>query len=295
MDIASLENGLTVLEQDERLWLEPNLRLRQTAFEFIAVAEEFLQHPSQPTQTRLMLQQRLITFKTNLTEINNILFKRLQTQIRADTYRPTELRAEFNRYTDYGPHLIGQPQYGQDGLDILLDGIFEFNEPAHLQLNNSDMVHYEPAPARLILELLDRAQVTSDDVFYDLGSGLGRVVLTVNLLSKIVSKGIEIDPLLHAIANRTTQQFGLAKAVFVQSDVRAVDLSDGTIFFLFTPFMGQMFRDVVAQLQRYTVTKPIKIFSYGACSFWLAAQPWLHPVGTQTLNDFTLAYFEPNL
>jgi SAM-dependent methyltransferase len=215
--------------------------------------------------------------------------------IRSKAYSSEALRIEFNRFTDYAPHLSGQPQYGLDGLDLLLDGVFELSEPAHIALSNTEMVHYEPTPARVILALIDRADFKADDVFYDIGSGLGRVVLLATLLSKIVAKGIECDPTLHTTATVNAQAFGLSSATFIQGDARVADFSDGTIFFMFTPFKGEMFRSVMLKLRQHAEAKPMKIFSYGACTFWLAAQSWLRPVGAQPANDFTLGQFESNL
>jgi len=293
MDIDSLEQGLLALQQDERLWIEQNLGLHQTALEFIAVAEEFLQH--QPATEADPLRQRLTQLKTQLLALNTALFNRWHATIRSNSYTAESLRAEFNLYTDYAPHLSGQPQNGRDDLDRLLDGIFEIDEPSPNRLSETEMVQYEPTPARLILELIDQARFNAHDVFYDLGSGLGRVVLLVNLLCKIRAKGIEVDPALHTQATATAQALGLQTAAFICADARTADFSDGTIFFLFTPFKGQLFRTVLLKLRQQAETKPIEIFSRGACSFWLAAQPWLKRIGSQPLSDFSLTYFETNL
>jgi len=46
-----------------------------------------------------------------------------------------------------------------------------------------EMIAYRPTPAHAILELIKDANLCQDDVFCDLGSGLGHVVMLVALLS----------------------------------------------------------------------------------------------------------------
>ena len=56
------------------------------------------------------------------------------------------------------------------------------------------MIYYQKTPARIIFELIKRADFQPGDVFYDLGSGFGQVTMLVNLLTSVVSKGVEFEP-----------------------------------------------------------------------------------------------------
>ena len=64
------------------------------------------------------------------------------------------------------------------------------------------MVFYQPTPGRIIFELVERAALQKHDTFYDLGSGLGQVVILVSLLSGARAKGIEFDPAYCEYARR---------------------------------------------------------------------------------------------
>src|SRR5206468_2904352 len=106
--------------------------------------------------------------------------------------------------------------------------------------SDPEMVHYEPTPARVILDLVDHAGLRADDVLYDLGSGLGQVVILVNLLTGIPTRGVECQSALCAAARGYAEGLGLWDVAFVEADARAVDFADGTMFYLFTPFRGRM-------------------------------------------------------
>jgi hypothetical protein len=63
---------------------------------------------------------------------------------------------------------------GYDYLDELIIGVLQFEEPhaGHVQ-RSSEMVFYQPTPARHIFSLIGITALTATDVLVDLGSGLG--------------------------------------------------------------------------------------------------------------------------
>ena len=132
--------------------------------------------------------------KARLAAVNERLFTRLRAEIRAGTLVGPRLRDELGRYTRYTPDQVGVAHFGFDGLDVLVDGLLEPLPTGDLDyLGDPDLVHYEPTPTRVILDLVDHVPLSVDDVFYDLGSGLGRVVILVNLLTGVASNGIELQ------------------------------------------------------------------------------------------------------
>jgi hypothetical protein len=84
-----------------------------------------------------------------------LTIERLKEQIKAGNYRREGLREEFNRYTDYKAGEWGKPQYGADGLDRLLDGLMRVGERGFARPEVEEIAPYEPAPARVVLELAD--------------------------------------------------------------------------------------------------------------------------------------------
>ncbi len=294
MDIYSLEEGLVVLEQDERLLIEINLKLRQDALDHIAFCEEFIRanrHKIPPGP----LQARLSVLKRNLTGINTALFERLRMQIREGRYTPDRLRAEFECYTDYEAWKNNPAIIGTDGLDLLLDGIlglgkqFIGRQPPH-----PEMVHYEPTPARAILNLVHSAGLSDAGVLYDLGSGLGRVSILLNLLTGAPSKGVEIDPVLAAFARNLASGLQLRNVSFLTADAREADYSDGIMFFMFTSFLGSVLQTVLDKLKAEGRKRPILVCSYGASTKPVSEQDWLTPASGQANNEFSLVVFRNN-
>jgi protein-L-isoaspartate O-methyltransferase len=99
------------------------------------------------------------------------------------------------------------------------------------------MVHLEVTPARAILDMVDHVPFRPDDV---IGSGLGHVALLVAWLTGITVKGIEIDPGYCQKAQQLVAELGVGNVDFVTADARTAVYDEGTIFFMFTPFRGQM-------------------------------------------------------
>lgn len=78
-----------------------------------------------------------------------------------------------------------------------------------------------------------KGRVGTEDVFYDLGSGHGRMVLHMLLSSPIrLAKGIELSPSRHQVAKSLLNTIVLPeykKAVFVNGDILEENFSDATI------------------------------------------------------------------
>jgi len=195
-------------------------------------------------------------------------------------------------YTDYVANDWGKQHYGYESLDFLLDGVFLPRPHPHLSLEPEyGMVRYEPTPASVILELTERLNLKERDIFYDLGSGLGKVTLLVHLLTGVKVVGVEYQPDFCAYASRQADELDLEGLRYLNDDARHVDYSDGSVFFLFNPFGGVIFDSVLEKLHIEAKRREILICSYGSSSRPLSELEWLEPVAPLFSDEMALAIF----
>ena len=170
---------------------------------------------------------------------------------------------------------------GYDYLDVLVSGVLHFELPdAEVAEPAAEMVPYQPTPARHIFDFIGRAALTERDVLVDLGSGLGHVPLLASICVGARSVGIELQAAYVECARRSARALNLANVSFVQQDARAADLSSGTVFYLYTPFIGTIMRAVLDSLRQEAAGREIRICAYGPCTPIVADEWWLEVVGT---------------
>ena len=153
------------------------------------------------------------------------------------------------------------------------------------------MVAYQPTPAREILALIERAGLRPGDVFCDLGSGLGHVVLLVALLSGARARGVEVEPAYCEYAERCARGLKLRGVEFLRADARAAPLTEVTVFFLYTPFRGALLQQVLERLRAEAAERPVRVCSYGPCTKDLARAAWLRPEDDCDLGEHEVAVF----
>lgn len=170
------------------------------------------------------------------------------------------------------------PEGAYDALDLLVASLLGGSGREALPLE-PEMVAFQPTPARAILQLLERCALGPEDTLIDLGAGLGHVVILAALLSEARARGVERDPALCAAARRSARLLGAARAQFEEADARTARLSDGTVFFLYTPFRGAMLQEVLGRLQAEARTRPIRVCTYGPCTAEVARAGWLRGGG----------------
>jgi histone methylation protein DOT1 len=171
-----------------------------------------------------------------------------------------------------GPH----PGFGYDHSDEIVTGILQLREPSEPRLHPlPEMVFYQPTPVRHILHLIEACSLSKDDVFVDIGSGLGHVALLASVLTGARSIGIEVDPAYVACAEECAWGLRLNHAQFICDDARHADLSAGDVFYLYSPFTGSILCDVLERLRSESTKRSLKICAFGPCSSCLAKQAWL--------------------
>jgi predicted RNA methylase len=139
--------------------------------------------------------------------------------------------------------------------------------------------------------MIDHVPFRPDDVIYDIGSGLGHVALLVAWLTGITVKGIEIDPGYCQKAQQLVAELGVGNVDFVTADARTAVYDEGTIFFMFTPFTGQMLQAVLARLAMEASQRLITLCTYGTVTHEVAQQPWLSCLEPERLHVFKLCVF----
>lgn len=236
-----------------------------------------------------LIRDQAESLKGLLENINDELFQGLREKIRTGTALRNILR-------QYAPdHTVENSPYAGEGYDLLdafLDGLFFpgslLSETRPLE---PEMVSHQKTPARVVVELVKRAHFKPADVFYDLGSGLGQVSLLVNLLGGVTVKGVEYEPSYCDYAARCAADLGLSGVTFLNADVRDANLSDGTVFFLYTPFTGKMLAAVLEKLRGEAERRPIRIFTYGPCTFEVSRQGWLRAESADPGDPHRLGMF----
>lgn len=137
-------------------------------------------------------------------------------------------------------------------------------------------VPYLPCPVDVVVAALQGAQVQREDVFVDLGAGLGRAVLLARLLCGARAFGVELQPGLVAQAQQAAAGLGLHDVLFVCGDAASADLDAGSVFFIYASFGLATLRRVLGRLQPIAAQRPIRLcavdFDVPTAEF-----PWLRP------------------
>ena len=203
----------------------------------------------------------------------------LYESVRADIVRGGQRRTLLEWLRDseslHEPKLP-MPGLGFDCRDELVSGVLQLREPGDAEdQRSSEMVAYQPTPVRHILHLIAAAAVGEDDVFVDLGSGMGHVPLLVSMMTGVQSIGIEVEAAYVASARECARSLRLSGVRFIAQDVREADLSSGTVFYLYSPFKGSILDDVLSALRMESIRRPIKVCSLGPCTRTIANEAWL--------------------
>lgn len=294
--VEKIRAGLEVIEQHESLLDEANFVERVNALDAIEfrildrIENVLYEHGYRQDLARLY--QRAEQLWQRLEAVNGRLFRRHRERIASGNYTTTALRQLFGTYAGCPLNEHSQDPLGYDCLDVFVDGVCGIDQaPEEIRPIESGMIGYQATPARAILALIEYASLGADEVFYDLGAGLGRVVLLIGLLTEAQARGIEFEPAYCAYAQQRACNLGLSRVSVVNVDARQADYADGTVFFLYTPFTGRMLQQVLDRLHAEARARSITVITYGPCTEHVAPQPWLRAVRRQTFGHDTLAFF----
>ena len=105
-----------------------------------------------------------------------------------------------------------EPQVGQAGKDVI----------------------WVPTPDEVVERMLRMAQVTANDLVYDLGAGDGKIAIAAAKKFGARSVGIEYDPDMAKHAQGNVEKAGVAgRARVVRGDIFATDFSQATVITLY--------------------------------------------------------------
>ena len=225
------------------------------------------------------LHHRLRTIYARLESVNLKLYQSIRREIQRGASR-----GSLVEWMPDSPDGNGAANFvnctGYDYLDELVSGVLQFEEPsAEVARLESEMVPYQPTPARHNFDLIRRTALTERDSLIDLGSGLGHVTLMVSICTSASCTGLELEPSYVDCARKSARSLNLNNVRFIQGDARAADFSDGTVFYLYTPFSGTILRDVLNSLRYEAVRREIRIGTFGPCTRIIAEEQWLSAIG----------------
>lgn len=117
-----------------------------------------------------------------------------------------------------------------------------------------------------IADFLQVLQPTPADVVIDLGSGVGKLALTVAASSHTNVVGVECCAEYVRASQGFAADMNLQHVRFEHTDARDVDLSHGSVFYLFHPFRDAVAQAVAQKLGALARHKDIRIYAAGPLS-----------------------------
>lgn len=119
------------------------------------------------------------------------------------------------------------------------------------ELHEDDSLTYGEIDTVALLDLLAILKPSALDVFYDLGSGLGKAVFAAKLCyPQMQAIGIERQAELHDLAEEIGQSKAPPHAQYICDDFLNVDFTDATIILInATAFNGELWEALLAKLK----------------------------------------------
>jgi hypothetical protein len=288
--ISALRNLTRELEVDHSLGELHRFRERIEAMDRLdayPLERQFSALDSESVEARLYRRARALYAK--LEAANLKFYDTIRDEIQRGA-NPNQLYQWISKSSNVGDLSSLAAGESYDYLDELVSGVLRFAKPdAHIVQLPADMVCYQPTPARHIFDLIAHTQLTERDVLIDLGSGLGHVPLLSSICTGARSIGIEIEAAYVNCARQSAYELNLNNVTFIEQDARETDLSSGTVFYLYTPFLGTILRAVMDLLRREAASREIRICTFGPCTPTVGEERWLEPI--ETLEAGRIAVF----
>ena len=290
-DLSKLERDLAALERDFTLHSSDNLAARFEALKTLDFLGEAYQIQAGHRFAASGLR-RVRALQGVLGARNQAFFRRLRSGIRTGTVTQGQLRRLLESNSRYRRGDGACMHWGAEAADALAAGLLGSDcPPQPWDGGDSEMIHYESTPVSATLELVDRVPLSCGDRFVDIGSGLGQVVLLVHLLTGVAAVGLEVVPAYVEQARGEAESLGIDGVSFSEGDARGADLCGGTVYFLFSPFKGQMLQTVLNRLRQEARARRLTVCSFGPCTEQIAGESWLTLQEAGMNHEFRLAVF----
>ena len=132
------------------------------------------------------------------------------------------------------PMLLTTSIASQDTPLIGSSDLLSASKKATTTQDGQSLAPYVPTPREVVDRMLQLAEVTPDDVVYDLGSGDGRIPISAARDYGARGVGVDIDPERIAEANANAERAGVQDLVtFIEQDAMAADVSEATVVTLY--------------------------------------------------------------
>ena len=147
-------------------------------------------------------------------------------------------------------------------------------------------VPYLPCSVDALLRVVEHAGVQANDVFVDIGSGVGRAATLVHLLTGASAIGLEIQPALVRASREITTRLNVFRVAPVEGDAAMLVqyITIGSVFFLYCPFSGDRLDKVLDELESIARTRQIRIC---CVDLPLPFRPWL-TLASPPFGDLTV-------
>ena len=189
-----------------------------------------------------------------------------------------------------GPELLRwlaahPPAERELALELLLDIAFPPAEAEALP-PSPERSDYIPSGVAPLVRMVHEVPLAPDDVFLDLGSGLGKATMLVHLLSGATARGFEIQPALVALANERAAEGGMREVSHFVADAGEADLGDATVIYLYLPFTGSALASAMARVRALAEERSVVVCALGLS---LSAFDWLVP---RAMDDLWLTIYD---
>jgi hypothetical protein len=171
-----------------------------------------------------------------------------------------QLRSGGLRGNDLLAWLRAHPPAERDAAFERLLGIVHAEAP---KPPGDDRMPYMPSALAPIVRTVLDVPITGDDVFVDLGAGLGKATMAVHLLTGARARGIELQAELVAEGRARAHDLGLRDVSFVEADALDADLSDATVIFLYLPFTGDVLAGVMRRVEAVARRRDLVLCALG--------------------------------
>jgi hypothetical protein len=153
--------------------------------------------------------------------------------------------------------------HAPDERDAALERLLGVAQTATPRPRGEDRMPYMPSAIAPVVRTVLDVPVTRDDVFVDLGAGLGKVTMAVHLLTGARTRGVELQPELVAQGRAQALDLELHDVAFDEADAVDADLGDATVVFLYLPFTGAVLARVMQRLEDVARRRDLVICTLG--------------------------------
>lgn len=171
------------------------------------------------------------------------------------------------------------------------------NAPIERHSQFPDSQIYEAIPYSLLRRFLAHLRPSPDDIVFDIGCGLGRILCLLARMPVQACIGIEISPILAqgARQNALSLKGRLAPIEIIVADAASADYSAGTIYTLFNPFGPETLRATLSKIHASVLANPRRIQiaylnpihdSIFASTSWLTSTAHLRSAASRTTASY---------